>query len=72
VQWLRLLWWRSVITVWVVMCVASESYYSPNVIFGSTACGMHGAKRKFGNKPEGKSTWMKYMRGYIAVAVKEM
>jgi hypothetical protein len=33
---------------------------------------MHGAKRKFGNKPEGKSTWMKYMRGYIAVAVKEM
>jgi len=61
-----------VITVWVVMCVASESYYSPNVIFGSTgyvAC--MGVKRKVGT-PEGKSTWITCMRGYITVAGKEM
>lgn len=47
------------------MCVASESYYSPNVIFGSTghvAC--LGVKRKVG-KPEGKSTWMTYIWGHI-------
>jgi hypothetical protein len=44
---------------------------SPNAIFGSTghvAC--MGVKRKEG-KPEGKSTWMTYMRGYVRVAVKE-
>jgi hypothetical protein len=54
-----------------MMCVASESYYSPNVIFGSkghVAC--LGVKRKVDN-PEGKSTWMTYMRGYITVAGKE-
>ena len=59
------------ITVWVVMCVAPESYYSPDVIFGLTghvAC--MGVKRKMG-KPEGKSTWMTYMRGYITVAGEE-
>lgn len=53
----------------VVMCLGSESYSSPNVIFGLTwhvAC--MGVKRKVG-KPEGKSTWMTYMRGYITVIV---
>lgn len=53
------------VTVWVVMCVALESYYSRNVIVGLTghvAC--MGLKRKLG-KSEGKSSWMTYMRGYI-------
>jgi hypothetical protein len=45
-----------VFIVWVVIFVASELYYSPNVIFGSighVAC--MGVRRKMG-KPEGKST----------------